>query len=485
MIYFTNGNFILRLRKRQKGGDKMPLKESDKRFWARVNELAKTNIKQATYDYFIAPAKLLSVKGNQARILVNSGMHKQYWRNQDDLITTASLEVYGDVLEYALYSKEELSEKETKELEKNVQNPAPDGKDGITELGSNYYPYPSNLMEKYSFENFIQGESNLMTLAACQTITDKPGAMYNPLFIWGGPGLGKTHLLHATGNEFVKKHPSSHALYASSETFVTDYVNASRKNQMENFVNKYRNLDMLLLDDVQFFSDKEGTINEFFSTFNVLHDKGAQIVITSDRSAAELTQLTERLVSRFSWGLPTNITAPNFETRMAILMNKAEKTGLYFPDETISYIAGQLNSNVRELEGALNQVEFAAKMQKLDTVDIATAEKALQTLKSSTTRVKRSNLTIQKIKDEVAKYYHLPVAELISPKRVKDIAFARQVAMYLIREMLGTSLPTIGQEFGKRDHTTVMYAVKVISDKMKSDSDTQRDIDNLKRKLEG
>lgn len=454
----------------------MTLKESDKRFWSRVNELAKETTKKPTYDYFIAPARLVSVTGNEAEILVASDLHKQYWRRQNDLIATASLETYGDILQYKLFSPNEI---DSQTLETAISEDT-NSKNTSTSL----YSFSSNLMKKYSFSNFVEGEQNRMTLASAIAVTDNPGDMYNPLFIFGGPGLGKTHLLHAIGNEFLKKHPRAHVLYASSESFVTDYVNATRKKQMITFVDKYRNLDLLLLDDVQFFSDKEGTISEFFSTFNELHDKGSQIVITSDRPPAELNQLPERLLSRFSWGLTTNITAPDFETRMAILMNKAEKTALYFPDETISYIAGQINSNVRELEGALNQVEFTAKMQKIDTVDISIAEKALDALKTSTVKIKRQNLTINKIKDEVTKYYHIPLSDLTGPKRLKEIAFARQVAMYLIRELLGTSLPAIGQEFGKRDHTTVMYACRVITEKMKSDSETQHDIDNLKRKLE-
>ncbi|HEY0222127.1 chromosomal replication initiator protein DnaA [Lactovum miscens] len=460
----------------------MPLKESDKRFWNRVNELARQNLPKATYDYFIAPAKLISVSGNKAKILINSDMHKDFLKRQTDLFNTASLEVYGDVLTIKILSDADMSDADRKEMNRSIET--------RTETPDNFSetilePVRTNLQKKYSFDNFVAGDQNRMTLAAALTITDSPGDLYNPLFIFGNSGLGKTHLLHAIGNEFLKKHPRSRLIYVSSEAFVTDYVNASRKKQMDSFVEKYRNLDLLLLDDVQFFSDKEGTKNEFFQTFNALHEKGAQIVLTSDRPPSELNNLEERLVSRFSWGLTTNITIPDFETRMAILMNKAEKTGLNFPDETISYIASQINSNVRELEGALNQVEFLAKMEKNSTVEISTAEKAIENLRSSNSHSRKNNLNITKIKDEVSKYFHLPVADLSGPKRIKEIAYARQVAMFLIRDLLATSLPAIGQEFGKRDHTTVMYAVRVITDKLKNDNETQRDVDNLKRKLEG
>ena len=453
----------------------MPLSDLDKQFWKRVNELAIENMKQPTYEYFIAPTRLISVKENQAEIIVASDFHKQFWRNQNDLITTASLETYGDILQYKLFSPSEIDSQQFSEIPTEAV---------VTDSDINLpYSYSSNLLKKYSFDNFVKGEQNRMTLAISMEVVNMPGK-YNPLFIFGRPGLGKTHLLHAIGNEFLKKFPHKHVLYASSENFVTDYVNAARKNQMTTFVDKYRNLDLLLLDDVQFFSDKEGTINEFFSTFNVLRDKDAQMVITSDRPPDELNQLPERLTSRFTQGTTTNITVPDFETRMAILMNKAEETDLHFTDDTISYIAGQINSNVRELEGALNNIALEAKVDNLTTVDVKTAEKVLEKLKTTAVKTKRNNLTSTKIKDEVAKYYHLPVSELTGPKRQKEIAYARQIAMYLIRDMLGASLPAIGHDFGNRDHSTVIYATRVITEKMKNDNDTQRDIDNLRRKLE-
>lgn len=286
--------------------------------------------------------------------------------------------------------------------------------------------------------------------------------------------------MHAIGNEILKDNPHSKVKYVSAETFVNDYVNATRKGQMAKFEETYRNLDILLLDDVQFFSDKEGTQNEFFNTFNTLHDRGAQIVLTSDRIPQELNKLEERLVTRFSWGLTTDITAPDYETRMAILQTKSESSNLEFPQETLSYIAGQIDSNVRELEGALNRVEFVAKTNNQTVVNIDTASEALRSLKSNTQQP-LSNLTVKKIQDEVAKYYHVSTTDLIGPKRPKEIAFPRQIAMYLIRELLALSLPAIGNEFGGRDHTTVMYAHKQITEKMKNDIDVQKDIDAIKR----
>lgn len=455
----------------------MSLLTENQKFWDRVTELAHQNIGQQAFEFFIEPAQLLSIEKDVVNILLDSGMKKDYWRKQSDLITTAGFEIFGRPLTYSLYAKDELSSNELNKLT---------SKDNVAETTSSETittaPIANGLNEKYIFENFVQGPGNRWTLAAAVAVADKPGDTYNPLFIYGGAGLGKTHLMHAIGNEILKDNPTAKVKYVSSENFVNDYVNATRKNQMENFENTYRNLDLLLLDDVQFFSDKEGTKTEFFNTFNALYDKGAQIVLTSDRIPQELNNLEERLVSRFSWGLTTDITAPDYETRMAILLIKSESSRLEFPSETLSYIAGQIDSNVRELEGALNRVEFVAKANGITVVDIETASQALRSLKNATQQ-SLSNLTIKKIQDEVANYYHISFSDLVGPKRPKEIAFPRQIAMYLVRELLGTSLPAIGTAFGGRDHTTVMYAYRQISDKMKTDIEVQKDIDSIKRKF--
>ena len=431
----------------------------NQKFWARVTELARQSIGKQAYDFFIEPAQLMSVEQDTANILLDSGMKKDYWKKQSDLITTAGFEVFGRMIDYELYANDELTDIELRRL--NNQSPV----DEPLSVAKPTSPLVSGLNEKYNFENFVQGPGNRWTLAAAIAVADKPGDTYNPLFIYGGAGLGKTHLMHAIGNQILTDNPTARIKYVSSENFVNDYVNATRKNQMESFENTYRNLDLLLLDDVQFFSDKEGTKNEFFNTFNALYDKGSQIVLTSDRIPQELNNLEDRLVSRFSWGLTTDITAPDYETRMAILLIKSESSHLEFPSETLSYIAGQIDSNVRELEGALNRVEFVARSLK------------------NATQQSLSNLTIKKIQDEVANYYHISFSDLVGPKRPKEIAFPRQIAMYLVRELLGTSLPAIGTAFGGRDHTTVMYAYKQISDKMKNDMDVQKDIDSIKRKF--
>ncbi len=455
----------------------MSLTPNDQKFWMRVKELAKNNLGQAPYDFFIEPAKLLEITDNNAKIYLESNMHQDFWRKQEDLIKTAGFEIFSKEINFSLYSADEI----------NIADYENENKaDDTTEIDTIAPVMPSELKNglnhKYNFENFVQGEGNRMTLGAAIAVANDPGGMYNPLFIYGGPGLGKTHLMNAIGNEILNNNPASRIKYVSSENFVNDYVQSSRKNQMQEFTDQYRTLDLLLLDDIQFFAKKEGTINEFFQTFNTLHDKGAQIVISSDRPPNELNEFEERLKSRFGWGLTTDITAPNYEDRMAILLNKVDEMAIKVPSETLSYIAGRIDSNVRDLEGALKNLKFYANTYHIVVIDIDTASKALNTLES-TKIIPDKDISSKQIQEEVASFYKISIADMVSKKRPKEIAYPRQVAMYLIREITGKSLPAIGKEFGGRDHTTVIYAHKQISDKMKTDTGLQKEMDTIKSNL--
>jgi chromosomal replication initiator protein len=455
----------------------MSLTQDEQKFWARVKALAQNNLGQASYDFFIEPAKLLEITDHNAKIYLDNNMHRDFWKKQDDLIKTAGFEIFGAEISFSLYSADDINladyenadkVAETSELQETNKFVTSEIKNGLN--------------HKYTFQNFVQGEGNRMTLGAAIAVANDPGGMYNPLFIYGGPGLGKTHLMNAIGNEILNDKPDARIKYVSSENFVNDYVQSSRKNQMQEFTDQYRTLDLLLLDDIQFFAKKEGTINEFFQTFNTLHDKGAQIVISSDRPPNELNEFEERLKSRFSWGLTTDITAPNYEDRMAILLNKVDEMNLQVPSETLSYIAGRIDSNVRDLEGALKNLKFYANTYHIDTIDIDTAAKALSNLES-TKITQDKDISSQRIQEEVANFYKISVADMISKKRPKEIAYPRQIAMYLIREITGKSLPAIGKEFGGRDHTTVIYAHKQISDKMKTDTSLQKEMDTIKSQL--
>ncbi|MFZ2845275.1 chromosomal replication initiator protein DnaA [Lactococcus chungangensis CAU 28 = DSM 22330] len=455
----------------------MSLTQDEQKFWARVKALAQNNLGQASYDFFIEPAKLLEITDHNAKIYLDNNMHRDFWKKQDDLIKTAGFEIFGVEISFSLYSADDINLSDYENTDKILETSMIQE---TTQLSPS--EIKNGLNHKYTFQNFVQGEGNRMTLGAAIAVANDPGGMYNPLFIYGGPGLGKTHLMNAIGNEILNDKPDARIKYVSSENFVNDYVQSSRKNQMQEFTDEYRTLDLLLLDDIQFFAKKEGTINEFFQTFNTLHDKGAQIVISSDRPPNELNEFEDRLKSRFSWGLTTDITAPNYEDRMAILLNKVDEMDLQVPSETLSYIAGRIDSNVRDLEGALKNLKFYANTYHIDTIDIDTAAKALSNLES-TKITQDKDISSQKIQEEVANFYKISVADMISKKRPKEIAYPRQIAMYLIREITGKSLPAIGKEFGGRDHTTVIYAHKQISDKMKTDTSLQKEMDTIKSHL--
>ena len=332
------------------------------------------------------------------------------------------------------------------------------------------------LNNKYTFDTFVIGKGNQMAHAAALVVAEDPGSIYNPLFFYGGVGLGKTHLMHAIGHQMLLKRPHAKIKYVSSENFTNDFITSIQKNRMEEFRNEYRTVDLLLVDDIQFLVNKEGTQEEFFNTFEELYRNNKQIVLTSDRLPNEIPTLPQRLVSRFAWGLSVDITPPDLETRTAILRKKAEAENLEIPDDTLSYIAGQIDSNIRELEGALVRVQAFAAIQSVDITTSLAAE-ALKALKSSQ---HLSQVSILKIQEDVAKYYHLQIKDLKGKKRVKNIVVPRQIAMYLSRELTDNSLPKIGAEFGGKDHTTVIHAHEKIQRLMKQDLTIQNEIAEIK-----
>ena len=330
---------------------------------------------------------------------------------------------------------------------------------------------------KYTFSTFIVGQSNRLAHAGCVAVAENPGYAYNPLFIYGGVGLGKTHLLHAIGNQvmFDGKKP----LYVSAETFTNGLINAIRTQTTDEFRAKYRTIDVLLIDDVQFIVNKEATQEEFFHTFNDLRQDNRQIVLSSDRPPKAFVGLEERLRSRFEWGLTADIRAPDLETRMAIVLSKAESQGIELPSEVIEYVAKQVQSNIRELEGALNKVLALARMMDYP-LTVQTAEKALSDMMRPPAKV-----TIDDIMGAVASYYGLTVPDITGPRRSRNISTARQIVMYLTRELTPMSLPQIGQALGGRDHTTVMYGRNKIAALFEKDDGIRRQVLEVKQKLFG
>ena len=362
-----------------------------------------------------------------------------------------------------LYTKEDI-DNEIKQIEEN-------NKVGIK---------PGELNATYTFKNFVVGDSNRFAFRTALKVACQPGMVANPLYIFGGVGLGKTQLMQAIGHQMLAEKPHAKVVYIQSETFVNDFINSIKNKTQAEFRNKYRNCDLLLVDDIQFFSKKEGIQEEFFHTFETLYNDQKQIVMTSDRLPTEIPELSERLVSRFAWGLQVEITPPDLETRIAILRKKAETDGLAIDDSTLDYIATQVDTNIRELEGALVKVQAHATIERED-INVDLAKEALADLKLVQ---KNRGLQISKIQEVVANYFQTSTTELKGKKRVKQIVVPRQIAMYLSRELTDSSLPKIGQEFGGKDHTTVMHACDKISRALKTDAEIKAAVYDLKAMLE-
>lgn len=344
---------------------------------------------------------------------------------------------------------------------------------------SNKSTYNSNLNTKLVFDNFVEGKSNQLARAVAQKVADNPGEQTaNPLFLYGGTGLGKTHLLHAIGNGIIANNPDARVVYIHSERFVQQVVTYIRDNKMEEFKKFYRSLDALLVDDIQFFSDKEKTQEEFFHIFNTLFERGRQIILTSDRYPREIEKIEERLKSRFGWGLTTAIEPPDLETRVAILMKKADENNIELPHDVAFFIGQKLRTNVRELEGALNRVK-AMQEFKGEPITIDFVRETLKDMLALQDKL----VTVDNIQKVVAEYYRIKVSDLKSKNRSRSIARPRQVSMALAKELTNRSLPEIGKSFGDRDHTTVLHACRKVVELRETEPDIQEDWANLIRIL--
>ncbi|KGJ94747.1 chromosomal replication initiator protein DnaA [Colwellia psychrerythraea] len=347
----------------------------------------------------------------------------------------------------------------------------------VTEPESNI-PKKTNVRLNYTFDNFVEGKSNQLARAAASQVADNPGTAYNPLFIYGGTGLGKTHLLHAVGNGILLNKPNAKIAYMHSERFVQDMVRALQNNAMEKFKQYYRSVDALLIDDIQFFAGKERTQEEFFHTFNALLEGNQQVILTSDRYPKEINGVDDRLKSRFGWGLTLAIEPPELETRVAILKRKAQESQINLADEVAFFIAKRLRSNVRELEGALNRVIANANFTgRAITIDFV--REALRDLLALQDKL----VTIDNIQRTVAEYYKIKIADLLSKRRNRSVARPRQIAMALSKELTNHSLPEIGDAFGGRDHTTVLHACRKVKSLREETHDIKEDYSNLIRTL--
>lgn len=336
---------------------------------------------------------------------------------------------------------------------------------------------PSGLNPRYTFDSFIVGSSNDLAYTACQAVAQYPGVKYNPLYLYGGVGLGKTHLMQAVGNEIMRHQPETRVLYISSETFVKEFMDSIRFKK-KGFSEKYRNIDVLIIDDMQFIAGKEKTQEEFFHTFNALHQNNKQIIISSDKPPKSIPTLTERLRSRFEMGMAIDIQMPDFETRCAILEAKASLSGIELKRETAEYLANNIKTNIRELEGALNQLLAYAEMRGIEP-DISTAEGLIGNVRQS----RPGHITAKQIIDKTAKHFQLTTPEICSERRDKHIVTPRQIAMYLLRSELHLSFPKIAGELGRKDHTTAIHSIEKIEKAIKLDFTIREQVAEIREKL--
>ncbi|WP_125583414.1 chromosomal replication initiator protein DnaA [Levilactobacillus cerevisiae] len=443
--------------------------------WTDIKALFEKNNSKTAYSTWIETAKPIALNGNKLTLELPSPLHRDYWTHQhldQQLVEYAYQAVHEDI-QPILILEGERQQQAT--LKAKTATPG----EAVSTEPTPTFMKETALNSRYTFDTFVIGKGNQMAHAAALVVSEEPGVMYNPLFFYGGVGLGKTHLMHAIGNKMLEDRPDTKVKYVTSEAFTNDFINAIQTRTQEQFRQEYRNVDLLLVDDIQFFANKEGTQEEFFHTFNALYDDGKQIVLTSDRLPNEIPKLQDRLVSRFAWGLSVDITPPDLETRIAILRNKADADQIDIPDDTLSYIAGQIDSNVRELEGALARVQaYSQLMHQPITTDLAA-----EALKSLNLANASDAITIPVIQDRVANYFNVSLKDLKGKKRKKAIVMPRQIAMYLSRELTEASLPRIGNEFGGKDHTTVIHAYDKITESLKTDTELQKDIESLKDEL--
>lgn len=444
--------------------------ENVNELWSQTLGAMQKKVSKPSYDTWLKATKAHSLQGDQLVITAPNEFARDWLESRYlELISETIYDLTGSKLNVKFIIPHnqqpddldlELAFQKTKQGEQQQQNEE---------------PHQSMLNPKYHFDSFVIGSGNRFAHAASLAVAEAPAKAYNPLFIYGGVGLGKTHLMHAIGHYIQEHNPQAKVVYLSSEKFTNEFITAIQNNKTVEFRNKYRSVDILLIDDIQFLAGKEQTQVEFFHTFNALHEESKQIIISSDRPPKEIPTLEDRLRSRFEWGLITDITPPDLETRIAILRKKAKAEQLDIPNEVLVYIANQIDTNIRELEGALIRVVAYSSLVNQDM----NAELATEALKDIIPSNRPTQITIHKIQQIVAEHYDLKIEDLKAKKRTRAVAFPRQIAMYLSRELTDSSLPKIGEEFGGRDHTTVIHAQDKIKKSLHSDANLQKTIQTL------
>lgn len=432
---------------------------------SKLKELLKQEVSIISYDTWIQPIGIKDIEDTHITFTVESDFQKDFAENKfNSLIFNTLRYITNKEWTFSVIdlSKESDQGKVISDKKSNISD---------TELENNH----QTLNLKYTFETFVVGNNNRFAHAAALAVGNEPGKSYNPLFLYGGVGLGKTHLMHAIGNRILENNSKSNVLYVTSEKFTNQLINSIKDNKTEMFRNKYRNIDVLLIDDIQFIAGKDRVQEEFFHTFNTLREDGKQIIISSDKPPRDIEFLEDRLKSRFEWGLLADISCPDYETRLAILRKKAQDENIIIDDSILSDIATKIDSNIRELEGVFNKIVARASLTH-SPITIELAENIINEFKYESEKVISSDF----IKETVAKYFSINKDELAGSKRSNDIAFPRQIAMYLCREVAGMSFPQIGAEFGNRDHSTVMHGYNKISREIKEKNSTKLIVESVK-----
>ena len=430
-----------------------------------AKELLKDEMSQISHKTWIEPLKIASITDNNV-VLVSEDSFKRDMADtkfHDLIMNTFSVILQRNCTVSIICENEIPVEKDLPEVQSFSNN--------------NSYSY-TNLNPKYCFSTFVVGDNNRFAHAASLAVAEAPATAYNPLFLYGGVGLGKTHLMHAIGNEVLFNNKSLKVLYVTSERFTNEFIDALKSASTEKFRQKYRNIDVLLIDDIQFIAGKERLQEEFFHTFNTLHESGKQIVLSSDRPPRDIPLLEDRLKSRFEWGLIADVSMADYETRLAILRKKKDEKHLIIDDEILSDIAAKIDSNIRELEGVFNKLVAQSSLTHTP-ITMEMAEKAINDI----IRQKASVISIEYIQEMICKYFNITIKDLKSSQRSNDIAFPRQIGMYLCRILTNESFPKIGEAFGKRDHTTVMHGYKKIEQEIKQnpESNTKLIVDSVKK----
>ncbi|MEI7998019.1 MAG: chromosomal replication initiator protein DnaA [Candidatus Omnitrophota bacterium] len=437
--------------------------------WEKTQITIKEEIGATSYDTWLSSLKPLD-KDSDTLIL----------QAPDEFFKNWIVEHYGPVIERCL--KQEAGRSVGLEFEVNgdLASLVSPQKNNSTEKTYEQGPIKSNvhLNPRFLFENFVIGPSNRFAFAASQAVAEAPAKMYNPFFIYGPVGLGKTHLLQAITHEIARKHPNLKICYISSEQFTNELINAIRHRSADNFRLKYRTIDVLLIDDIHFIAGKESTQEEFFHTFNVLHDHRKQIIICSDRPPKEIAHLEERLVSRFTWGLIADIQPPDYETRVAILRKKLELESVRVPDDVIIFIASEIKTNIRELEGAMLRVVAYSVLEE-KPINLSVAKSVLKDMVKETVKT----ISVEMVQKEISEFYNISIGELKNKSRHKNIIVPRQIAMYLSRKLTTRSLPEIGAAFGGKDHTTILHAVKKVEEVLLKDEQIRKIVETLRGSL--